>query len=256
MRLWTKLFMIPLIGLSSFAFDAYAALEHANWKTEGDKAITVDTSTGLEWLKLSKTAGLSMNAVMAQLGNGGSYKGWRLPTDSEVESLMKSIFPALAFNEDATTYGGSGYRNYTATWREWMGLVRYTSSGPSGNSNKYYYSYGLYLGDNGTPEMSGTYYRVKDSFGTRTYYSNIYDDLSDVSFTMDFSSINYGVFLVADGGMTLDPNGGNVELPGGGETPGQTPGGTPPVANVPAQGFGFFMLAILMSALTRRRTTK
>lgn len=249
MRLWTKLAALSLLAYATLSSSAHAALQHADWTKAGDSAITVDSNTGFEWLKLNQTAGMSINEVIAQMGKGGKFYGWRLPTDTEVEALVKAIMPALTFNEDGTTYSGSGYRGYTTTWRTWMQTVRYTSSGPLENGNRYWYSYGMYRGDAGQTELSGTYYRIKNSFGTRTYYSTIYDDNENADYNLDYKNINAGVFLVSDGGMTFDPNDQNAELPG---TPGN-PSTTPPVNNVPVHGVGFMFFSLMLVPALRRR---
>lgn len=50
--------------------------------------ITRDTETGLDWLDVTETRGLSYNQVTAQMGVGGAYEGWRYATASEVDLLI------------------------------------------------------------------------------------------------------------------------------------------------------------------------
>lgn len=52
--------------------------------------ITQDTRTGIEWLDLTETAGLTFNYVSAQLGAGGAFEGWRYATVDEVEGYFDS----------------------------------------------------------------------------------------------------------------------------------------------------------------------
>lgn len=134
-----------------------------------------------------------------------------------------------------------------------MGLANYVVSGPSGNNNRYWYSYGLYRGDTGNVELSGTYYRIKDSFGDRTYYATLHDDYYDVAYTNSFVSSNAGVFLVADGGMTLGSGDQNVEDGGGTGGSGGTGGQTPAPMDVPVQGIGMMALSLLLTPLLGRR---
>jgi len=49
---------------------------------------TVDTGTGLEWLDLTETQGLSYNQVLAQTGAGGLFAGYRFAEAYEVETLF------------------------------------------------------------------------------------------------------------------------------------------------------------------------
>jgi len=93
----TRLLSIFLLG--SMLHTANAALvDHGSY--------TTDTTSGLDWLKLSTTAGLSYTDSLT--GN----PGWRLATNMEVESLFGELFDGyydtngLGFSRDldATTY--------------------------------------------------------------------------------------------------------------------------------------------------------
>ena len=64
--------------------------------------ITSDDSTGLEWLDLTETVGMSYDQVTAQMATGGSLAGWSYATSSQIASLFDSA-------------GGSG--DYTG-WSE------------------------------------------------------------------------------------------------------------------------------------------
>ncbi|EDY84252.1 hypothetical protein VDG1235_3883 [Verrucomicrobiia bacterium DG1235] len=68
---------------------------HAILVDRGD--YTRDTDTGLDWLDMSFTDGLSYNAVGALLLPGGSLQGWRFATSAEFDGLINSaVGPALA----------------------------------------------------------------------------------------------------------------------------------------------------------------
>lgn len=55
----------------------------------------VDTSTGLEWLKVSATAGLTPDDVFAQMAPGGRLDGYRYATAGELTcGLLPSQMPA------------------------------------------------------------------------------------------------------------------------------------------------------------------
>lgn len=232
-----------LAAISLMAAQAHAALIHQDFKTVGDSKVTYHQETNLSWLKLTNTIGMSLNQVKAQLGVGGVFEGWRLPTDAEVESLALALLSPLSLNEDSTVYNGSGYRGYTATWRTWMGTTYYTSSGESSNGNKHWYSFGLYEGSTGNVEMSGTYYRDQNSFGSHTYYATIYDDYVN-GYTADMTHSAYGVYLVKIRPEDLPPAPEPDPLPGGDLNNGGNP------SPVPAAGFG--ALALLGLALRKR----
>ena len=51
-------------------------------------SITRDTNTGLDWLDVTETRGLSYAAVSAELGPGGTYEGYRFATTAELDQLI------------------------------------------------------------------------------------------------------------------------------------------------------------------------
>lgn len=54
----------------------------------GVDTITRDTATGLDWLDVTVTRGLSYDQVTAQLGVGGTYEGYRYATVAELDQLI------------------------------------------------------------------------------------------------------------------------------------------------------------------------
>jgi hypothetical protein len=91
----------------------------------------IDQETGFEWMDfgVAGNVGISFNGVVAKLGTGGDFQGWRLPTNDEVYAMMKSAFlglgapieitdPAnprlLGVNSDLAAQGGSRLDNVFA----------------------------------------------------------------------------------------------------------------------------------------------
>jgi hypothetical protein len=62
----------------------FAALIDVDWQTSGDAKLLFDASTGMQWLDLSMTANRSYNQVIANLGPGEVYDGFRVATQAEV----------------------------------------------------------------------------------------------------------------------------------------------------------------------------
>jgi hypothetical protein len=56
----------------------------------GPNSVTVDTSTGLGWLNLTETVGLSYNQVLAETQPGGIFSGYSFATVPEVMTLYSS----------------------------------------------------------------------------------------------------------------------------------------------------------------------
>ena len=52
--------------------------------------ITTDDRTGLEWLDLTDTVGMSYDQVTAQMIDGGSLAGWSYATSSQIASFFDS----------------------------------------------------------------------------------------------------------------------------------------------------------------------
>ncbi|MCF6354799.1 MAG: PEP-CTERM sorting domain-containing protein [Candidatus Polarisedimenticolaceae bacterium] len=50
-----------------------------------------DTNSGLDWLKLTETRGLSYNKVQNQTVVGSAFYGWRYATGSDFEALMQNF---------------------------------------------------------------------------------------------------------------------------------------------------------------------
>lgn len=79
---------IALLGSSP----GRAALVPFDDPAYGSGSAVIDTSTGLEYLNLRLTQGLSPVQVLAQLGPGGSFAGFRYATISEFENLTTGFF--------------------------------------------------------------------------------------------------------------------------------------------------------------------
>jgi len=70
-----------------YGLPAHAAVVAQDWHTPADGLLTLDTATGLQWLDVTVTQGLSWNAVTSQLGAGGRFTGFRRPSDDELATF-------------------------------------------------------------------------------------------------------------------------------------------------------------------------
>lgn len=70
---------------------ASAALLAADWQNPGDGLLVRDTTTNLEWLKLTQTFGRSYADVSGQLA-GGTFAGLRYASNGEVVDLFDRYF--------------------------------------------------------------------------------------------------------------------------------------------------------------------
>ena len=90
-----------------------AALISTDWQNVGDNFITQDTDSGLEWLDLTETVGMSYDQVTAQMATGGSLAGWSYATSSQISGFFDSA-------------GGSG--DYTGSSEANNGVVESVST--------------------------------------------------------------------------------------------------------------------------------
>jgi len=82
--------------LLCMSFAALPAMATADLVDRG--LVTYDTQSGLEWLDLSETLGLSFNQVSAQFGAGGRYAGYRYATTLEAQNLLSDFgLPIVAY---------------------------------------------------------------------------------------------------------------------------------------------------------------
>lgn len=57
----------------------------------GSNTVTQDTDTGLEWLDVTVTAGMSYSSVLAEMSVGGDLDGYRYATVDELDQLIANF---------------------------------------------------------------------------------------------------------------------------------------------------------------------
>ncbi len=89
---------------AAVAFISAASATHAAIVDLGN--ITRDTASGLDWLDVTQTQGLSYNQVLAQMGAGGAFAGWRYATVGEFDQLITNFgYPVSTGNcSNSTTH--------------------------------------------------------------------------------------------------------------------------------------------------------
>jgi len=79
----------------AIAFVSFSSLGHAASVDFGYTAtsslFTANDGTQQEWLHLDQTTGLSYNNVVAQLGTGGLYDGWKMARLAEVGRVTSEV---------------------------------------------------------------------------------------------------------------------------------------------------------------------
>lgn len=81
----SKLTLITLTLI--FSTLSQAELISVDWKKSGDKLITRDTTTGLDWLDLSETNNIARDILLTKLGKNSQFSGWKYATAEQVSTL-------------------------------------------------------------------------------------------------------------------------------------------------------------------------
>jgi hypothetical protein len=132
-----------LIAAASMASVAKAQLTNSDWLTLGDNQILNDGSTGLQWLGLDETAGLSYNFVASQLGTGDEFAGFRFATESQVDTLFADAgIPDVNAGFEGTSANVPGVTSLLGLWNADIAGSYEADSGPFG----YFYTAGVGTG--------------------------------------------------------------------------------------------------------------
>lgn len=86
----TPYFLTSLFLLAGLVSNAGAALLSLNDPQFGQDSITRDTATGLDWLDVTESQGLSFQTVQNQTAAGGTFAGFRHATRSEIFTLWNN----------------------------------------------------------------------------------------------------------------------------------------------------------------------
>jgi hypothetical protein len=151
-------------------------LVETDYKNIGDSKATLDPKTGLEWLDLTETNGMSITQVTSLLDS--TFSGWRIATRDEVAIMSKHVFTQSNFTFGSHTLSVAATEDGTS-FSNMFGLTHISST------------YGTY------PYNNKTYL-----FGIDNNGINIYSDHLAGS-TLTSSRGSDSVFLVSNGGTTL-----------------------------------------------------
>jgi hypothetical protein len=181
-----NMFKTMLIGCMLLVTSvAQAGFSQTDWLVAGDNKATIHEETGIEWLKLTETTGLSVNQVLEQTGAGETYEGWRIPTAQEIVGYWEGIFAGSSVleNQQGTV---TDYYHYSVQAQRWVTFNGTQTTSPIR-------SYGLGYGLDGDVSFFGV-----SRSPSNTRYRN-------AAYTYDENSTNslMGIFLVSDGGTTL-----------------------------------------------------
>lgn len=172
-------------SLMVLSMSASAEMVEYDWKVEGDGDVTLDAQTGKLWLDLDVTKMMSINDVKAELANGTSLSGWRLPTYEEMQELAGNIYGMIQASPNA------GFNNTYADDSE--KAEHYLFGRPQEP-----YTYGLY-------ELNGGSYLFGSSMDDR-FDNGVYFNYQ-FSADLNHERVYEGVYLVSDDqSVSMDAN--------------------------------------------------
>jgi hypothetical protein len=111
--------VVTVLGLAGSALEqvAFAGLVEIDWKVSGDRALLQDTDTGITWLDLRLSFGLSYLDISAKLGSGGDFEGFRFATRSEIVKLFSDAgIPDIDVAHGGTAANVPGVPDLMAKW--------------------------------------------------------------------------------------------------------------------------------------------
>ncbi len=83
-----KIPAFAFVLLSLFAAASNASLLEVDYLAAGDKLLTRDTISDIEWLDLTQTTSISYTDMQGRLGPGGQYEGFRYATVADIDRLQ------------------------------------------------------------------------------------------------------------------------------------------------------------------------
>ena len=168
-----------------------------------------DTQSGLDWLDVTTTAGMSVTGVRTQLMTGGQFSGWRYATSKE--------FNQLVTNYTGITVSGNDYINQEPNKID--GLVTLLGSTADvyalANYGKTYDALLGYSEGEGVDYTSGYLGDLKDP--TTAWIAMLWDYDADPAnfdyskafysdYYVGFSSLTYGSYLVRESSPIPEPS--------------------------------------------------
>jgi hypothetical protein len=125
----TPLLLVALLCCSG----AHASLLEIDLFSAGDKLITRDTATGLDWLDLTQTIGFSYDDMLVELSVGGMFEGFRYATTADVDGLQQAAGLSAGLFYTASTIT----RMRVESLMDMVGVTEFE------NSTGYKYAYGI-----------------------------------------------------------------------------------------------------------------
>lgn len=174
------------------SFSSHAALMEGDLYENGDGLTTIDTNTGIEWMDLTQTKGMSANEVLAD----PRFSGWRFPSAEEYTALIQSYLPDIDHDNRLTYYNQKAWPNKNVE----IAQIKEMLSFFIGNERDadYLGLYGMYISGNGKVALSGGLLTSRNQYGVHRnaqFYGLNYGGGGD----FDYKNGAYSMYLVKGG---------------------------------------------------------
>jgi hypothetical protein len=219
-----------------FTLSAQAEFLSTDWKVAGDSKATLDTESGLEWLKFTqtKTSQYTIASMDGYTQDGQVFEGWRLPTSNEVTAYLDRLVDfsrAQTWNE-SNTHLYLTVNNHDPLISAAAGHLGVVKTSTWDRLSQGVFSY---VNESGTQRVTAMELRDKHVFyGGSMVFGGV------GSPSMTYKPANSGVFLVSDGGTTLT----SINDPSINTVPSDVPVGS------------MFAFGLLLLAFPRRKMMK
>lgn len=193
MKLRTRLTLVGLALAIIGSTTAQAGLIELDLLAAGDGLITLDTDTGLQWLDVTATTGLSVNQVLGGVG-GWTDLGFRYAGSDELEQLFLTSVPGSTvsfFSFVENNFAGASL--LTNLLGNAYGLAEFPGSQgfvDPGTSDRF---------SEGSTHAS--FYQVRVSDSTGRFHP------TQGRFSLDYTNATIGSFLVRDVSAVPEPTG-------------------------------------------------
>ncbi|WP_085300058.1 PEP-CTERM sorting domain-containing protein [Cognaticolwellia mytili] len=177
-KLWEALLAGSILATANVTM---AGLIQADYLTANDNLAVYDENTGLTWLDTALTSGM----LYADVGN--AFPGWRVATNTEVESLFSGTFSNLNYGANGVYTSTNFSSNTLAEASNFITTFGYAGNNYSGSrySLAFYFDEDLKYRAAGVRTIDGVPYSI---FGPEWAY--------DITGYETIGHVDYGVFMV------------------------------------------------------------
>lgn len=192
-----KIKMGVLASALLFSLSSHAALVESDLYENGDGLATLDTNTGVEWMDLTQTKGMSANEVLAD----PRFSGWRFPTIQEYTTLIESYLPDVDHYDTLSYYPKKAWPNPNTEIAQIKAMLSFFV----GNERDADYQglYGMFVRSDGNIGLSGGLLTSRNQYGVHRD-AQFYGLNNSAGGGFDSKNGAYSMYLVSDGGHTID----------------------------------------------------